>query len=85
MLERFAPRYEDYLTLWRKYDATFKRLKADNARLAREARDSKDDSIRHKLEINEQLAAYENLRRNVERYAPELLGRAIGNQNYHGR
>ena len=73
MLERFAPRYEDYLTLWRKY--TFKRLKADNARLAREARDNKDDSIRHKLEINEQLAAYENLRRNVERYAPELLGR----------
>lgn len=75
MLERFAPKYESYLTLWRKYDAAFQKLKAENARLAREARDNKDDSIRRRLEINVQLAAYENLRRNVERYAPELLGR----------
>ncbi len=80
MLERFAPRYESYLTLWRKYDVAFKRLKADNARLERETKDNKDDSLRHQLEINEQLAAYENLLRNVKQFAPELLEPAGSNR-----
>ena len=73
LLDEFAPRYESYLTQCKKYDAAFRQLRTENARLAKEAKANKSESMKRRLEISRQLADYENLRRNVERYAPELL------------
>ena len=73
LLDEFAPRYESYLTQCKKYDAAFRQLRTENARLAKEAKTNKSESMKRRLEISRQLADYENLRRNVERYAPELL------------
>ena len=73
LLDAFAPKYESYLTQCKKYDAAFRQLRTENARLAKEAKANKSESMKRRLEISRQLADYENLRRNVERYAPELL------------
>ena len=64
---------ETYLTECKKYDAAFKRLRTENARLAKEAKTNQQKSMRRRMEIARELADYENLRRDVERYAPELL------------
>ena len=85
MLEKFAPKYQSYVTECRKYDKAIRSLKADNQRLAQEAKDNKDASIKHRMEIAQKLADFENLRTRVQRYAPELLVQTIGNQIHHGR
>ena len=73
LLDQFAPKYETYLTECKKYDAAFKRLRTENARLAKEAKANQQESMKRRMEIAKELADYENLRRDVERYAPELL------------
>lgn len=81
-LEGFAPRYESYLTQVKKYDKAFKKLKSDNVSLAKEAEANKESSVKRRMEISQQLADYENLCRNVERHAPELLKTShINNKN----
>ena len=74
-LQKLKPRCEDFLTLCRGYSDAIRDLKADKSRLAREAEASKRASMRDQLETAGKLAAYENLLRNVERFAPELLER----------
>lgn len=75
-LQKLKPRCEDFLTLCRGYSDAIRDLKADKSRLAREAEASKRASMRDQLETAGKLAAYENLLRNVERFAPELLDHA---------
>ena len=41
LLDQFAPKYETYLTDCKKYDAAFKRLRTENARLVKEAQANK--------------------------------------------
>ena len=79
LLDQFAPKYESYLTQCKKYDAAFRRLRTENARLAREAKANQQESMKRRLETARELADYENLRRDVERYAPQLLERGRGN------
>ena len=74
-LQNLKPRCEDFLTLCRRYSDAIRDLKADKSRLAHEAEANKRTSIRDQLETAGKLAAYENLLRNVERFAPELLER----------
>ena len=73
LLDEFAPKYESYLTQCKKYDAAFRRLRTENARLAKEAKANQQESMKRRMEIAKELADYENLRRDVERCAPELL------------
>ena len=75
-LQKLKPRCEDFLTLCRNYSGAIRKLEADKNRLAREAEASKRTSMRDQLETAGKLAAYENLLRNVKRFAPELLERA---------
>ena len=74
-LQKLKPRCEDFLTLCRRYSNAIRDLKVDKSRLAREAEANKRVSMRDQLETAGKLAAYENLLRNVERFAPELLER----------
>ena len=85
LLDEFAPRYESYLTQCKKYDAAFRQLRTENARLAKEAKANKSESVKRRLEISRQLADYENLRRDVERYAPQLLERENAKNMIVGR
>lgn len=73
LLGKFAPRYESYLTQVKKYDGAFKKLKTENIVLAKEAEANKDNSMKRRMEVAGNMADYYNLKRNVERYAPELL------------
>ena len=85
LLDEFAPRYESYLTQCKKYDAAFRQLRSENARLAKEAKANKSESMKRRLEISRQLADYENLRRDAERYAPQLLERENAKNMIVGR
>ena len=85
LLDLFAPKYETYLTQCKKYDAAFKRLRTENARLAKEAQANKQESMKRRMEISKDLADYENLRRDVERYAPQLLERGSEQNRNIGR
>ena len=85
MLEKFQPRYESYLTECRKYEKVIRSLKAEKKLLEQEAKENKDNSIKRRMEIAQQLADYENLRTRVEKYAPELLSTVSSKQKFYGR
>lgn len=72
VLEQYIPGVERMQTHMRKYDAAYKSLKAENAQLKKQA-DSSKESIKHRLEVSQQLQELEDLRRTVDNIPPEIL------------
>lgn len=56
----------------RKFDTAYKALQAENAGLKEQVNSSKE-SIKHRLEVSQQIQELEELRRTVENIPPEIL------------
>lgn len=72
LLERYIPGVERMQTQMRKYDTAYKALRAENAELKKQV-DSSKESVRHRLEVSQQLQELEDLRRIVDNIPPEIL------------
>ena len=72
LLEQYIPGVERMQTQMRKYDAAYKSLRTENAGLKKQV-DSNKESIKHRLEVFQQLQELEELRRTVEHIPPEIL------------
>jgi len=72
LLDQYIPGVERMQTQIRKYDAAYRALWAENAALKKQV-DSSQESIRHRLEVAQQLQELEGLRRTVENIPPEIL------------
>lgn len=72
LLERYIPGVERMQTQMRKYDTAYKALQAKNAELKKQV-DSSKESVRHRLEVSQQLQELEELKRAVENVPPEIL------------
>ena len=59
-------------TQMRKYDAAYKALLAENARLKKQV-DSSKESVKRRLEVSQQLQELEELRRTVDNIPQEIL------------
>ena len=72
LLEQYIPGVERMQTQMRKYDTAYKALRAENAELKKQV-DSSKESVRHRLEVSQQLQELEDLRRTVDNIPPEIL------------
>lgn len=72
LLEQYIPGVERMQTQMRKYDTAYKALRAENADLKKQV-DSRKESVRHRLEVSQQLQELEDLRRTVDNIPPEIL------------
>jgi len=72
LLEEYLPGVERMQTKLRKYDAAYKDLKAENAALKKKE-DASRESVKHRLEVAQQLQELDELRRAVENVPPEIL------------
>ena len=72
LLEQYIHGVEGMQTQMRKYDTAYKALRAENAELKRQV-DSSKESVRHRLEVSQQLQELEDLRRTVDNIPPEIL------------
>ncbi len=72
LLEQYIPGVERMQTQMRKYDAAYRALRAENAGLKKQV-DSSKESIKHRLEVSQQLQELEELRRTVENIPPEIM------------
>ena len=72
LLEQYIPGVERMQTQMRKYNTAYKALRAENAELKRQV-DSSKESVRHRLEVSQQLRELEDLRRMVDNIPPEIL------------
>ena len=72
LLGRYIPGVERMQTQMRKYDTAYKALRAENAELKKQV-DSSKESVRHRLEVSQQLQELEDLRRTVDNIPPEIL------------
>ncbi|WP_300764982.1 plasmid recombination protein, partial [uncultured Oscillibacter sp.] len=72
LLEQYIPGVERMQTKLRKYDAAYKNLRAENAALKKKD-DASRESVKHRLEVAQQLQEFEDLKRAVENVPPEVL------------
>ena len=72
LLEQYIPGVERMQTQMRKYNTAYKALRAENAELKKPV-DSSKESVRHRLEVSQQLQELEDLRRTVDNIPPEIL------------
>ena len=72
LLEQYIPGVERMQTQMRKYATAYKALRAENAELKKQV-DSSKESVRHRLEVSQQLQELEDLRRTVDNIPPEIL------------
>ena len=72
VLEKYVPGVERMQTQMKKYDSVYRSLKAENVELKKQV-DSSKESVRHQLEVAQQLQELEELRRTVENIPPEIL------------
>ena len=72
MIEKYISGTEDMKTVLRGYEGEIKALKSENARLEKDINGSKE-SIQKRLEINQKLSDYEDLKRTVEAIPDEIL------------
>jgi len=72
LLDQYIPGVERMQTQMRKYDAAYWALRAENAGLKKQV-DSSKKSIRHQLEVAQQLQELEELRRTVENIPQEIM------------
>ena len=72
LLEDYIPGVERMQTRLRKYDAAYKTLQAENIGLKKQV-DSGKESVKHRLEVAQQLQELDDLRRTVENIPPEIL------------
>ena len=72
LLEQYIPGVERMQTQMKKYTAAYKSLEAENAELKKQV-DSSKESVRHRLEVTQQLQELEELKRAVENIPPEIL------------
>ena len=72
LLEQYIPGVERMQTQMRKYDASYKALRAENAGLKKQVNSSKE-SIKRQLEVSQQLQELEELRRTVNNIPQEIL------------
>ena len=72
LLEQYIPGVERMQTKLRKYDAAYKDLQAENAALKKKD-DTSRESVKHRLEVAQQLQEFEDLKRAVENVPPEVL------------
>lgn len=72
LLEQYIPGVERMQTQMRKYNTAYKALRAENAELKKQV-DSSKESVRHRLEVSQQLQELEDLRRTVDNIPPEIL------------
>ena len=73
LLERYIPGVESMRTKLKKYDKAFKELTAENEELEKKLDSASKESVRKRLEINQKLGEFEELKRTVEALPPELL------------
>lgn len=72
VLEKYVSGVERMQTQMKKYDSVYRSLKAENVELKKQV-DSSKESVRHQLEVAQQLQELEELRRTVENIPPEIL------------
>ena len=73
LLGKYVPGVEALRTKFKKYDAAYKALTAENAALEKQLGASSEESVRKKLEINEKLRELDELHRMVDGIPPEIL------------
>ncbi len=90
LLEQYIPGVERMQTQMRKYDAAYRALRAENAGLKKQV-DSSKESVRHQLEVSQQLQELEELRRTVEHIPSEIMrayqmrAEEVDKRNAHSR
>lgn len=72
LLEQYIPGVERMKTQLQKYDATYRALRTENSNLKKQV-DSGRESVRHRMEVAQQLQELEELRQTVENLPPEIL------------
>ena len=72
MIEKYISGAEDMRSALKGFEGEIKALKAENARLEKDLDGSKE-SIQKRLEINQKLSDYEDLKRTVEAIPDEIL------------
>ena len=72
LLEQYIPSVERMQMQMRKFDSTYKALRAENAGLKKQVNSNKE-SIKHQLEVSQQLQELEELRRTVDHIPSEIL------------
>ena len=73
LLGKYVPGAEALRTKFKKYDAAYKALTAENAALEKQLGASSKESVRKKLEINEKLRELDELHRLVDVLPLEIL------------
>ncbi len=76
LIEKYIPNAEKMQTQMKKYDKVYKDLSAENARLGKELNSASRESVQRKLEINQKLSEYEDLKRTIDLIPPEILNTA---------
>ena len=73
LVGKYVPGAETLRTKFKKYDAAYKALTAENAALEKQLGASSKESVLKKLEINEKLRELDELHRMVDSIPPEIL------------
>lgn len=73
LLDKYIPGAEAMRTKFRKYDAAYRELTAENAALEKQLGAASKESVLKKLEINEKLRELDELHRMVDGIPPEIL------------
>ena len=73
LLDKYIPGAEAMRTKFRKYDAAYRELTAENAALEKQLGAASKESVRKKLEISQKLGELEELHRMVDALPPEIL------------
>ena len=73
LVGKYVPGAEALRTKFKKYDAAYKALTAENAALEKQLGASSKESVLKKLEINEKLRELDELHRMVDSIPPEIL------------
>ena len=73
LLERYIPGVEALRTKLKRYDKAYKELTEEVSELEKKLNSTSKESVQKKLEINQKLSEFEELKRTVEALPPELL------------
>ena len=73
LLERYIPGVEAMRTKLKRYDKAYKELTEEVSELGKKLDSASRESIQKKLEINQKLSEFEELKRTVDALPPELV------------
>ncbi len=84
-LKKFFPQMGRFVTQTKKYDKAIRALKADNAELKNELKDTSSEAFAQRMAEAQLKADYANLQRMMDRIPPEILFRYAGKEVSRGK